>query len=404
MTEEEKNKIALQRYNMIAPLIIDPEQYPSNKEFFRMQGHKLREDGVTTVCARTIERWYYKFKKRGFDALKPQTRIDSGKTRKDGDVIEQIIVLKKNYPRLSATGIYKMLRESGIKDNQISLSTVNRVINSLSCDKNPSEPMYRYELEHINEVWCGDTSHGPYLYRDKAKIKLFIIALIDDASRLIVGARIFEADNTINLVSTMKLAISKYGKPKRFNFDNGSNYKNTQINIIAARLGVGLHYCRPYNPEAKAKIERWFKTLKSQWMASLRYGEFKSLEEYQTSLNEYVNSYNNTPHSSLNGLTPMERYLQEIELVKKINDASLQQDFLFEIERKVSVDNIVVIENKEYEVPAVYSSRKVRIRYLDPKDGIFVIDGDKQIQIKPLDKKANAKRVRISLAGDENNE
>lgn len=404
MTEEEKNKIALQRYNMIAPLIIDPEQYPSNKEFFRMQGHKLREDGVTTVCARTIERWYYKFKKRGFDALKPQTRIDSGKTRKDGDVIEQIIVLKRNYPRLSATGIYKMLRESGIKDNQISLSTVNRVINSLSCDKNPSEPMYRYELEHINEVWCGDTSHGPYLYRDKAKIKLFIIALIDDASRLIVGARIFEADNTINLVSTMKLAISKYGKPKRFNFDNGSNYKNSQINIIAARLGVGLHYCRPYNPEAKAKIERWFKTLKSQWMASLRYGEFKSLEEYQTSLNEYVNSYNNTPHSSLNGLTPMERYLQEIELVKKINDTSLQQDFLFEIERKVSVDNIVVIENKEYEVPAVYSSRKVRIRYLDPKDGIFVIDGDKQIQIKPLDKKANAKRVRISLAGDENNE
>lgn len=402
MTEEERNEIALKRYNMIAPLLIDPERYPSNREFFRMQGHKLHEEGVTTIHARTIERWYYQFKKGGFDALKPQTRVDFGKPRKGKDVIDQIIILKRNYPRLSATGILKMLRESGVTKDQISLSTVNRVVNSIPKEQINVEPMYRYELEHINEVWCGDSSHGPYLYRDKAKVKLYIIALIDDASRLITAARLFEADNTVNLLSTMKLAVSKYGKPKRFNFDNGSNYKNAQINIVTARLGVGVHYCRPYNPEAKAKIERWFKTLKTQWMASLRYSEFHSVDEYQSSLNEYVHNYNNTPHSSLNGLTPMERYLKETDLVKKLDETSLEKDFLFEIERRVSIDNIVVIDNKEYEVPAVYSSKKVRIKYLDPKDGVFIVDGDKQIEIKPLDKKANAKRVRISLQGEDN--
>lgn len=402
MTEEEKNEIALKRYNMIAPLLIDPERYPSNREFFRMQGHKLHKEGVTTIHARTIERWYYQFKKGGFDALKPQTRVDFGKPRKGKDVIDQIIILKRNYPRLSATGILKMLRESGVTKDQISLSTVNRVVNSIPKEQMNVEPMYRYELEHINEVWCGDSSHGPYLYKDKAKVKLYIIALIDDASRLITAARIFEADNTINLLSTMKLAVSKYGKPKRFNFDNGSNYKNAQINIVTARLGVGVHYCRPYNPEAKAKVERWFKTLKSQWMSTLNYSEFHSVEEYQVSLNEYVNTYNNNVHSSLNGLTPMERYLKEVELVKKIDEYSLEKDFLFEIERRVSIDNIVVIDNKEYEVPAVYSSKKVRIKYLDPKDGVFIVDNDKQIEIKPLDKKANAKRVRISLQGENN--
>lgn len=402
MTEEERNEIALKRYNMIAPLLIDPERYPSNREFFRMQGHKLHEEGVTTIHARTIERWYYQFKKGGFDALKPQTRVDFGKPRKGKDVIDQIIILKRNYPRLSATGILKMLKESGVTKDQISLSTVNRVVNSIPKEQINVEPMYRYELEHINEVWCGDSSHGPYLYRDKAKVKLYIIALIDDASRLITAARIFEADNTINLLSTMKLAVSKYGKPKRFNFDNGSNYKNAQINIVTARLGVGVHYCRPYNPEAKAKIERWFKTLKSQWMSTLNYSEFHSIEEYQVSLNEYVNTYNNNVHSSLNGLTPMERYLKEVELVKKIDEYSLEKDFLFEIERRVSIDNIVVIDNKEYEVPAIYSSKKVKIKYLDPKDGVFIVDNDKQIEIKPLDKKANAKRVRISLQGGNN--
>lgn len=89
-------------------------------------------------------------------------------------------------------------------------------------------------------------------------------------------------------------------------------------------------------------------------------------------------------------------------MVKKLDETFLEKDFLFEIERRVSIDNIVVIDNKEYEVPAVYSSKKVRIKYLDSKDGVFIVDGDKQIEIKPLDKKANAKRVRISLQGEDN--
>ena len=400
MTEEEKNEIALKRYNMIAPLLISPEQYPSNKEFFRMQAHKLHQEGSTTIHARTIERFYYKFKKHGFEALKPKGRVDLGKPRKGKDVIEQIIILKRNYPRLSATGIFKMLRESGVTKDQISLSTVNRVINSLSIETSVNEPMYRYELEHINEVWCGDSSHGPYLYKDKAKVKLYIIAFIDDASRLITGARIFEADNTLNLLSTMKIAVAKYGKPKRFNFDNGSNYKNNQVAIVAAKLGVGLHYCRPYNPEAKAKIERWFKTMKSQWLSSLRYAEFKSIEYYQKSLNEYVSTYNNSIHSSLNGLTPMERYLKEIDLIKRLDEEELNRVFLFEIDRRVSLDNVVVIEKKEYEVPAVYSNRKIKIKYLNPDEGVYLVDNDKVIQLKPLDKHGNARRVRVSLKGD----
>lgn len=403
MTEEEKNKVALKRYNMIAPLIINPDAYPSNREFFRMQAHKLHQEGVTTIHARTIERFYYSFMKYGFDALKPHKRIDFGKTRKSKDVIEQIKILKRNYPRLSASGIFKMLKDSGVTKDQISLSTVNRVINSLPKDEKNDNIMYRYEFEHINEMWCGDSSHGPYLYKDGAKIKLFIIALIDDASRLVLAARIFDSDNTLNLISTLKVAVSKYGKPKKFNFDNGSNYRSSQIELIAAKIGSSVHYCRPYNPEAKAKIERWFLTLKTQWMASIKYGEFHSIEEYQTSLNEYVNKYNNTVHSSLNGLTPMERFLKETDLIKKIEEDNINKIFQFETERKVSIDNIVVIENVEYEVPYKYSRRKIRISYLDLNEGVYLIDNNERIEIKPLDKKANSKRIRVSLR-KENNE
>ena len=48
--------------------------------------------------------------------------------------------------------------------------------------------MRRYERPHINEVWCGDSSAGPYLKTaDGKKHRVYVIALIDDASRFILG-------------------------------------------------------------------------------------------------------------------------------------------------------------------------------------------------------------------------
>ena len=82
----------------------------------------------------------------------------------------------------------------------------------------------------------------------------------------------------------MKSAVSKYGKPKVFNFDNGAAYKNRQMELLAARIGSVIRYCRPYTPTQKAKIERWFRTLKDQWMASLDMRDFHTLEELRGSL------------------------------------------------------------------------------------------------------------------------
>ena len=144
--------------------------------------------------------------------------------------------------------------------------------------------MRRYERPHINEVWCGDSSVGPHLTdADGKKHRIYIIALIDDASRFITGIDVFYNDNFINLMSVMKSAVSKYGRPKVLNFDNGKSYKNKQMELLAARIGTTLSYCQPYTPTSKAKIERWFRTLKDQWMAGLDMRDFRSLDELRGS-------------------------------------------------------------------------------------------------------------------------
>lgn len=96
-------------------------------------------------------------------------------------------------------------------------------------------------------------------------------------------------------MSVMKSAVAKYGIPQMFNFDNGSSYKNRQMELLAARLGSTLHYNQPYTPTQKAKIERWFRTMKDQWMAALDIRDFHSLEELRGSLMAYVQLYNRSP-------------------------------------------------------------------------------------------------------------
>lgn len=246
------------------------------------------------------------YKKSGFDALVPTSRSDCGLSRKiDVALEEEIRYLKTNYPRLSAAEIFRQLRDKGsIRSGQLSESTVLRFINQmmLSDRLTTNQDLRRYERPHINEVWCGDSSVGPYLKTDDGKKhRVYVIALIDDASRFVTGVDVFFNDTFVNLMSVMKSAVSKYGKPAVFNFDNGSAYKNRQMELLAARIGSAVRYCRPYTSVQKAKIERWFRTLKDQWMATLDMRDFRTLDELRGSLLAYVRYYNQSPHSSLKG-------------------------------------------------------------------------------------------------------
>lgn len=120
--------------------------------------------------------------------------------------------------------------------------------------------MRRYERAHINEVWYGDTSFGPYLKVDGKKKRTCIIALIDDASRYIIGINMFFNDNFVNLMSVMKTAVTRFGRPKIFSFDNGSGYKNKQMNLLAARIGTTLNYNAPYMPTGRAYVNLYIKS------------------------------------------------------------------------------------------------------------------------------------------------
>lgn len=405
MDTKKAQEIALKRYGSIAPLISgNIDSYKSKSDYFRSVASSIG------VHPHTIQRWYSRYLKEGFDGLMPKSRSDQHHYRKlDKDTKDQIIYLLSEYPRLPATMVYqKLLETNTIVAKDVSLSTVNRFVQEYKKSKGfgPLKDMKRYEREHINEVWCGDSSVGPYLKVDGKKQRTYIIALIDDASRMIVGIDIFFNDNFVNLMCVIRGAVIKYGKPKTFNFDNGSNYRSTQMNLLAARIGTMIHYNPARTPTGKAKIERWFRTMKDQWMSQLCMTDYKSLDELRKSLFMFVQEYNQRVHSSLNGKSPMERFFSESTLIIRMNEDEIERSFLLEIERKVSNDSVIVINEKEYEVNYKYQGQRLLIRYSPDLKKVYVVDSiSKEMEpIELLDKNKNStmhrQKVKLSELGE----
>lgn len=393
MTMDQKQQIALFRYSVIAPLetgASDPTI--SNNEFFRRATKKTYtgpNGRPTTVGASTVEKWHRAYRKGGFDALLPQSRSDEGVSRKlDLDLQMQIRHLKEAHPRITAAEIYRILLSSGsIHAGQFSVSTVERFVRLLKKEE-------------------GDTCYGPWLSTAEGKKRVYFISLIDDASRFIVAADIFFHDSFENLMAVIHSAVSRFGRPKLFSFENGSSYRNKQMELLAARIGSALHYCEPFPPTSKSKIERWFLTLRMQYFASLDMRDFHTLEELRRDFSAFVSRYNQTVHSSLGGITPQERFFSEPEQIRRLSQEQMETDFLLETERRVSADSVIVINKTEYEIHYRYAKQRIRLRYSPDMSRVYVVEASGNLTpVRLLNKQENAfvrrERVRLSDGGDE---
>ena len=62
-------------------------------------------------------------------------------------------------------------------------------------------------------------------------------------------------------------------------------------------------------------------------MAQLNMHDFKNLDELKDSLTEYVQRYNQSPHASLNGQSPQDRFFQEATLIIRLDEERIERPF-----------------------------------------------------------------------------
>ena len=157
------------------------------------------------------------------------------------------------------------------------------------------------------------------------------------------------------------------GLPRRLYVDNGSAYRSRQLEIICAKLGITLIHARAYQPQGKGKIERWFRTVRTQLLPLLTDQDLSSLEALNRRLWGYVEGeYHQSPHRGLDGLTPLDNWAMSAEEVRYVDPGTdLDEIFLFEAKRKVQKDRTISLDGVLYEIDAALVNETVLLRY-DP--------------------------------------
>ena len=401
-----KNEVALFRYGLIAPVVTNTFEEASKSEYFKKVASKkyIVNGHEEQYSWQTIKWWYLKYLKEGYNALINKTRNDCHSSRKLKDeTINRIKELKKEFPHISGTLIYNKLSEEGfINPNDICLGTVLKFIRDNKIIFNETENIDRraFVMENANDCWQADTSHGPYLTINGKKTLTYLIAIIDDASRLIVGARFYYNDNSYNLQDIFKSAIKKYGVPKKLFVDNGSTYKNDQFNIICANLGLVLIHARPYSGASKGKVERFFHTMKETWMRGLNWNEIKSIDELNNLLDEFIIKYNNSNHSSLKNendenISPNTRWFKDCDKIKKLDNNFIDIAFLHTAYPTIRSDAIAYVKSHEFEVDMKYIGKKITVKY-NPFDfsTAWIYDNGKLIEDIHLVNKVDNSKVK----------
>lgn len=402
MNEKVREQVALFRYGLIAPLLngqVDPKEYLTELEG---KVHSIPYYGERKIAVKTMKEWLLHYRRNGFEALKPKKRADRGNSRKlTPDDQDHILEIRKKFLHMPVSVFYEQLIERGeIKKNEISYSTINRLLrkhNLVGKGILAAPERKRFAHEKVNVLWQGDLSHGPYV-PIKGKIKkTFLIAYIDDCSRLVPYAQFFSSEKFDGVRVVTKEALIRRGKPTIIYADNGKIYRSETLQYACAQLGITLAHTQPYDPQSKGKIERFFKTVQTRFYPLLQVEPVQSLEELNERFWRWLEGdYHRRSHASLEGKTPHEIFHSQLDQLRFLEDPSiLDSIFLKREHRKVKADGTITLNKQLYEVPSRFIGHSIDVR-LDEK-GVYVFENDKKVaEASPVSMKDNAhvKRVR----------
>jgi putative transposase len=267
--DSKAEKIALFRYGLIAPLVLEP--LPRGELTRRAQEIAARRYEIpgsqrTSVSVDTLLDWALRYRTGGFEALASKPRQDRGQSRAItpplADLIERLkrenphrtgttllrelaLVSGQNQPALSASTLYRFLKQRGLSERQLLAPPAHK----------------KFEAERSNQIWQSDMLYGPYVQRPGGgKRQAYLHAILDDASRLIPHAQFYPDQGLDTFLDCLRQAVAARGLPVRLYVDNAKVYRSPQLARIAASLGMLIVHTPPYQPEGRGKIERFFRS------------------------------------------------------------------------------------------------------------------------------------------------
>ncbi len=347
--------------------------------------HTGPEGSYVRVSRSTIDRWIRALRRGGFEALVPAPRLCGPRT--DKEVLGLAEALKREAPARTAAQVVRIMGQSGI--DAPSRRTIQRLYARLglhtSTDGSPPRAYGRFESKRRNELWMGDALHGPVVGGKKT----YLLAFIDDYSRALVGYRWTYSEDTVRLEAALRQGLASRGVPDAILVDRGSAYVSPELARSCAVLGIRLIHARPRSPTTKGKVERFYRTMRAQFLVEVEFrGDLGDLGELNRLFEAWVEVvYHHQVHSETKA-TPLERFLDNGP-PRLPTPADLHEAFLWSAVRVVTKTACVSLYGNSFEVDAALVGRKAQLIF-DPFD---LTDIDVRYEGRPMGK---AVPVRIS--------
>lgn len=405
MNESLREEIALFRYGVISELVMHalaPGEKERRLAQIASKEWKIPGSRRTRIGRTTVRDWLALYNAMGFEGLKPQPRCDAGQSRALPEPVQDLLLaLRAERPRASVESLIRAARLSGQVDAGLMLAP-NTVRRFLAAHGAPTQPpsttpdAQAFTYPHAGDLWTTDIMHGPRLLvpgRRKAG-KTYLYAILDDATRMAPFAAFYPAENAACFQDTLKQALLRRGVPRRLYCDNGATFRTHHLQIVCATLHIALIHSRPHKPRGRGKIERFFRSVRSAFLPHLSTENLADLASLNRVFWAWLESeYHQTPHGGLAGETPLDRFLQDQELIRPAPD-DLELLLRMTVTRVVGRDRTVRLDGRLYEAPDGYAGERVEVLYdpYDPKRPVhFRRPGEKEEnRLRRLDLNTNA--------------
>ncbi len=371
MTEDEKMQVAVFRFGVISDFVTGSQMSRAEKR--RLMRDKCARkwqipfSEKTRLSIGTINRWCRLYKNSNGDlkSLQPKDRCDQGKSRAmDEDTCLSLIELKLETPALTVPQLIEQMNRQNRVSPGIVLnnSTVYRFLHQQDLLHQPvKKPVDRrkFEAELPNDLWQSDVMHGPRVDVNGKLRKTYLIAIIDDHSRLIAHGQFYLSEALRSYLDAFENALAKRGLPRKLYVDNGAAFRSRLLEYISASLGIALIHSKPYQPQGRGKIERFFRTVRGQFLPGFK---GKSLNELNEALDGWLsNIYHQRKHSSTKQ-TPIERFAANLQCLRAAPD-KLHDYFRKVARRKVNKDRSITLNGRLFEGPVALIGKRVELLY-----------------------------------------
>lgn len=265
MDEEKKKQIAVFRFGVIADFVTGATLSRGEKE--RLLKDKCARkwnipySNRTSIGRSTIRDWIANYQDGGnrLEALYPNDRTDRGKSRSiDEQTSDNLICLRGQMPKATIGALIETMTQRKLicPGTRLNTSNVWRFLHHRNLMPEPQAvgtDRRKFEAEMPNDIWQSDVMHGPFVFVNSRRRKAYLIAFIDDHSRLVPYGGFYLSENLAAFLDAFEKALLKRGLPRKLYVDNGSAFRSKQLEHICASLGIALIHSKPYQPQGKLR-------------------------------------------------------------------------------------------------------------------------------------------------------